>query len=231
MHLAFGICPLCNQVSRLYDEVCLSCLEALHSHQYQRHSSYTCPRCFAPRLHEQAVCSHDTPPFPIVRIMPYIGVGKQLILSYKKTGIRRLSRTFASIMSPYVRRLEQEHGPTALVPIPCSRTRIRDFGWDHMLVAARRCGDQIPIPVLPLLERTNITAQKMLTKDQRICAAKQAFQVRLSSKTKEREHLRQVRTLIVCDDVMTTGASMHACMHALKQSYSLQIIGLCLAMD
>jgi predicted amidophosphoribosyltransferase len=100
-----------------------------------------------------------------------------------------------------------------------------------MLVAARRCGDQIPIPVLPLLERTNITAQKMLTKDQRICAAKQAFQVRLSSKTKEREHLRQVRTLIVCDDVMTTGASMHACMHALKQSYSLQIIGLCLAMD
>lgn len=228
MKYAFGICPLCKNLSFLQHEVCSQCLSALLEQRYSTCYPRFCPVCYAPQLHEQAICNHNNVALPIIRIMPYIDTTKRLVLSYKKTGIKRLSWTFAHIMIPYLRLIP---GSVALVPIPCSKRRLYDFGWDHMKRVVSICGSLCSIPTLSLLKRTNLTSQKHLDRCDRLNAATEAYQVHAQLNARERRILDKTQVLIVCDDVMTTGASMHVCMRVLEQHFGKTIVGLCVAMD
>jgi ComF family protein len=99
--------------------------------------------------------------------------------------------------------------PDALVPIPLHVRRLRARGYDQALELARPIARALRIPLLPrLLVRTRATAPQ----SERNAAARRrnvrgAFCVRA--------HTAVPRHAVLVDDVMTTGATLHAAASAL----------------
>lgn len=162
----------------------------------------------------------------IIRIYYYAQECKNLILRFKMGGVKRLSETMAHIMEPSLSYIDDRFGTIVLVPVPCSHRHQALFGWDHMMEVARRCTKLYGYRTLPLLKRVGKSIQKELDREQRMNAAEKAFCV-IPGQTLP----TGIDTIVVIDDVTTTGATIETCIQVLEQSFTIPIIGLCIAMD
>lgn len=102
--------------------------------------------------------------------------------------------------------------PDALVPVPLHRSRLRSRGYDQALELAKPLAHGLALPLrADLLARTRkTTAQSLLHATERHGNLRGAFAISPASSS---------RTLpahvALIDDVMTTGATLHAAAHAL----------------
>lgn len=93
------------------------------------------------------------------------------------------------------------------VPVPLHRSRVRERGFNQALDLARHIG----LPVCPALERvTRTSSQTRLHASQRVENVVGAFRV-----TRRGQTLRD-ETILLIDDVRTTGATLDACAAVLK---------------
>ena len=115
------------------------------------------------------------------------------------------------------------------VPLHPTRRWIRGFDQAHLLAhwalhyAQKNAGDGLPRFEARLLERTRATvAQTELNAAERLANLRGAFRVR---------HPRRVRgaSVLIIDDVTTTGATLHACFDALRRAGARHVAGLCVA--
>lgn len=99
----------------------------------------------------------------------------------------------------------------ALVPIPVSKKRLRERGYDQCLMLANALSKRINIPVMCLLEKTLHTPkQSTLNKHDRQNHPKKAFQVKPQDEMPE--------TILLIDDIYTTGATAGACAEKLRRA-------------
>jgi ComF family protein len=99
--------------------------------------------------------------------------------------------------------------PQALVPVALHRQRLRQRGYDQALELARPLADTLQLPCLPVLQRQRATRpQSELDAAQRRGNLRGAFAV----STTVPAHVALV------DDVMTTGATLHAAARALRRA-------------
>ena len=103
-------------------------------------------------------------------------------------------------------------GPDALVPIPLHRARLRQRGYDQALELARPLTTALGIALRPeLLRRVRATAQQSrLDAAARARNLHRAFEASTGS--------RPPGHVVLVDDVMTTGATLHAAAHALRRA-------------
>lgn len=122
--------------------------------------------------------------------------------------------------------LDHQTHPLTLVPIPLSTSRQRDRGYNQV----QQILDQLPAEyrttVKPLLCRAHNTApQTKLDRKNRIANMTDAFTVR----SRQCRALHK-ETVIIIDDVYTTGATMQAALTALRphlpKTCSLQTVAL-----
>ena len=132
MEYALGICSLCRRLCLLYQEICEPCMCALESLLYRTRTGHWCERCGAPLLHPDAICMHDTAVDTVIRLMPYTGTAKRLLMQYRDHQVRSLVHTFHYLLQPTLLSL----GYTMIIPVPV-RPRIQ--GWDHLRYLAKRC--------------------------------------------------------------------------------------------
>jgi ComF family protein len=97
-----------------------------------------------------------------------------------------------------------------LVPVPLHRARLRERGFNQAVLLARALGRCRGLPVAPrCLVRTRVTgAQARLTASERRRNLKGAFALRSS--------LPATRSIVLVDDVLTTGATADACARVLR---------------
>jgi len=102
--------------------------------------------------------------------------------------------------------------PAALLPVPLHRARLRQRGYDQALELARPLARALGLPVLDhVLARIRATApQSQLDAAQRQRNLQRAFEVRGNA--------RLPAHVVLVDDVMTTGATLHAAAAALKRA-------------
>ena len=102
--------------------------------------------------------------------------------------------------------------PDALVPMPLHRSRLRTRGYDQALELTRPIASALRLPVrLDLLHRVRATApQSRLDAGQRRRNLRGAFAVTTSRPLPAH--------VVLVDDVMTTGATLHAAAIALKRA-------------
>ena len=102
--------------------------------------------------------------------------------------------------------------PAALVPVPLHRARLRQRGYNQALELARPLGRMLGLPVrADLLRRARATTpQSRLDADARAANLRDAFEVPL--------RLDAPRHVVLVDDVMTTGATLHAAAEALLEA-------------
>lgn len=102
--------------------------------------------------------------------------------------------------------------PEALVPVPLHRTRLRERGYDQALELARPLARRLDLPLRDdLLRRRKPTApQSRLDAAARRRNLEHAFEVR--------RHAPLPAHVALFDDVMTTGATLHAAAGALRKA-------------
>jgi ComF family protein len=119
-----------------------------------------------------------------------------------------LARTMARYMAPLVDGARRD---ALLVPVPLHRWRIWSRGFNQSAIVARELSRLTGLPTLPTaLTRTKRTPPlKGMSALQRRRAVAGAFTV-------PRSEAVRGKTVVLIDDVLTTGSTANACARALK---------------
>ncbi len=129
----------------------------------------------------------------------------RLLLRFKFHGDLAAGAVLAALMAEAMAGAEP---PQALVPVPLHRSRLRQRGYDQALELARPLAAALGLPLQPrLLRRIRATApQSELGAAARQGNVRGAFAAAATP----------LRHVALVDDVMTTGATVHAAARALQ---------------
>jgi len=141
----------------------------------------------------------------------------------KYGGLPRIADDLAAAMRPI---LPPADGPKVLIPIPLARKRLRERGYNQSEVLAHALARRWQIPVLDGLVRTRETpTQTALTPGTRLANVRAAFAVANVQCPMINDH----GTLIIVDDVFTTGATLAEAARTLEQAGARRIYGVTFA--
>jgi ComF family protein len=126
-----------------------------------------------------------------------------------------IARTMARYMAPLV---GASDGDPILVPVPLHRTRLWQRGFNQSALVARELSRQLKLPAEPMaLRRLKRTPPlKGMSSLQRRRTVAGAFKVLDKS-------VVAGRTVILVDDVLTTGSTAEACARALRRAGAARV--------
>lgn len=171
---------------------------------------------------EKALCGQcltERPPFARARAVCIYNEASSPMM----TGLKFQDKTF---LAPYIAGWMAKAGKPLLaeaelvIPVPLHRTRLFTRKYNQAMLLARAIARNAKLPVLPhVLARTRKTPpQTGLSQAQRRKNVAGAFTIAV----KYKPLVAQKRILLV-DDVLTTGATIHACTRALLKAGALRV--------
>jgi len=173
-------------------------------------------------------CIADPPPFDRMRAaVAYGDVSRAVALKLKYAGRPGVAETMARFMMRHVEFGARESGgPPLLVPVPLHRWRIWKRGYNQAALIASALGRMRDIHVAPdALERVKATpVLRGLSRGQRARAVRGAFRVTPTRRTELKG-----RTVLLVDDVFTSGATARGCAAALKRAGAARVEIICWA--
>jgi len=186
-----------------------------------------CERCGQPEPHfgPCRLCAEWPAPLTSVRSAVWLdGGARQAVHGLKYGGLPRIADDLAAAMGK-VR--PETDGPSVLIPIPLAKKRLRERGYNQSEKLARALARQWRIPVLlDVLVRTRETpTQTALTPGTRLANVRAAFAVANVQCSMINDHW----TLIIVDDVFTTGATLAEAARALEQAGASRVMGVTFA--
>ena len=188
-------CQLCNVEQQQIHSVCADCWQQLPwlKSTVQRQE-----------MEIQSACHYD---YPIDRIIQKFKYEQQLHFQ------QLLAGAFMQLRLPKIQ---------AIVPMPISKQRLAERGYNQSLVLGKILAKQLNLPIWQPITRLQQHSQKGLTRLERIENIQQQFQINTTSK------LRYRRVLIL-DDVVTTGSSIFALKQKLEQLGCQKVYAACIA--
>ncbi len=186
-----------------------------------------CLRCalpVPPGIVECGACLKNPPPLDACfAAVTYAYPWSDCMARFKFRSDTGWASTFASLLrsTPWVEpALEQA---TWVLPMPLSRARLAHRGFNQALLLARRLSPATTRSDL-LLRIRDTPAQAELSRSDRLRNLRDAFAVepRLAHQLKDRR-------VVLVDDVMTSGASLHAAATALKRCGAAHVTALVVA--
>lgn len=209
--------------------LCSSCLEKffllpIQHINFKSLDSQRCIKCGRPLISEHEFCTTcRTTPFlnvidRIIPLFPYTSLGQVLLTSWKIKGCRGLSLVFAQC---YVAVLK--YSDVVVVPVPPRPGKIREKGWDQMEEISVFLEKEYKIKIARILERKESFQQKKLGRIER--------KLNLKGKITVLQDAIIPETVILIDDLMTTGSTLDACAEALKSCGTHIVYGLTLFHD
>jgi ComF family protein len=205
-------CAVCEQLLDRGDSgiVCGRCWARLSLLPAPR-----CERCGHPTYAEACRWCELLPPF--VRAARSVcwaagETGLGVVHALKYDGWHRVAREMALRMARLEWPLDVVEERTALVPVPLSKKRERERGYNQTVHLARELAQHWSLPVwdTALVRTRHTETQTQLTPGDRLRNVSGAFSARPSA----RSALRGAH-IVVVDDVVTTAATLNACAAAL----------------
>lgn len=198
-------CLICDAPGAAGCDLCAQCHAALPW------NTHACARCALPLPEleragtECGQCLQAPPPLQLTWATFVYGTPIDgLIRRFKFHQDLAAGHLLAQLMAES---LQASSLPEAIVPVPLHASRLRQRGYDQALELARPLARQLHLPLCHGLQRVRITAaQSELDAAARRRNLKKAF-------VAQRDLPRHVALL---DDVMTTGATLHAAANALR---------------
>ena len=115
-------------------------------------------------------------------------------------------------------------GVEVLIPVPLHPARKKARGFNQSRVLARELGEIVNIGIIDgvLVKPVNVPPQTTLTAKERRKNIKGAFKVRDKAKIKD-------KTILLVDDVLTTGATIQDCSTVLINAGAKEVRGITVA--
>ncbi len=153
-------------------------------------------------------------------IFHYHGVGRDLILAFK-SGTPELARSLGKMGAQVYR--EAGFAAEVIVPIPLHFFRYWRRTYNQAELFAKCLGKELNLPVCGALRRRHAGGkQAKLNRAGRLRNARHRFEVVNSSAIRG-------RTVLLVDDVLTTGATVNAAAQALTRAGARSVVVLCAA--
>ncbi len=163
------------------------------------------------------VCSHMTPHYKTARsVFSYTSESKDLILKFKHADTINSSPLFAKWMTQF---LDEMKDPLC-IPVPLHWTRLFMRTYNQAALLAQeiaRLNHWSYAPSL-LIRKHRTPSQGHLSKKDRQKNVDRAFKISLTKKNQ-----LQKKTILLVDDVFTTGATLNACSKVLLQAGAKEV--------
>lgn len=209
-----SICPDClAKLARVPRPICLNCGAPLRS---TPESTEACPACFGkPR------------PYSFVR-SALIGNEQNMQLIYRLKYHHAIY--LATGLAPALAELQQSipepelFRQAVIVPVPTTPTHQQQRGYNQAGELARELGKILGLKVVPVLQRheTEFNSQTRLSARQRLLNAYRSFSALPAYKSGKRP---LPPSILLVDDVYTTGATTRACSRALLRLPGVERVG------
>ncbi|BAL86096.1 hypothetical protein AMIS_8760 [Actinoplanes missouriensis 431] len=192
----------------------------------------TCAVCVAELEGLRPHPATPTPPpagFPdCVTVGPYAGALRGTLLAYKEKGRHRLARPLGTLLAGAVAALAPRGRPVVLIPVPSTAAARRERYGDHMARMTRHAMRRLraagwdattiqPLRALPRPDSTSLDAAA------RHAAAVNSLRINPRIGVLQRGG-RIGGTLVVTDDIVTTGATLAAVVRRLEEA-GMQVTG------
>ncbi|MFL6751865.1 MAG: ComF family protein [Sphingomicrobium sp.] len=216
--LDFALPPRCPACGTIVGEVHSFCTDCWKQVEFLGDSG--CGTCGLPlqatEAAQCALCLARPPRIARTRAaVAYDEISRGLAIRLKYGRKVAVARTMARYMAPLVR---SEDADPILVPVPLHRTRLWRRGFNQSALVARELSRRLGLVADPfLLRRTRRTpALKGMSPLQRRKTVAGAFKVADKARVAG-------RTIILVDDVLTTGSTAEACARTLKRAGAARV--------
>lgn len=148
-------------------------------------------------------------------VTEYSSYSKDLVHSLKFNRLEAAGLAIAKLMT-----LDCPAFPSSsvVVFIPTANKRIRQRGYDQAKLIACNFAKSKSLPFYTVLSRNSNLRQVGASRKKRLTQMKHAFTVKNPRKIRG-------KTIILIDDVMTTGSTLNSAAEALKEAGAKQVIG------
>lgn len=213
-----GRCPFCTEIVIPKGErVCSSCKQKLPYISEPR-----CMKCSKPvDSDEKEYCSDcSRKAYHYNRgyaVWLYNEIMKRSIADFKYRGRKDYAVFYVNeIIRLYGDKIKSI-SPDVIVPVPIHRSKYIERGYNQAQILALLIGKELNIPVLSglLLRNKKTLPQKKLNDIERLKNLSEAFcyNVKIAGKYK-----RQIKKVLLVDDIYTTGSTIEACTNVLKSN-------------
>lgn len=214
-------CPGCGEIVDALHSFCPDCWAGLHFL-----GDGGCRTCGIPLAATDAGtcagCLAKPPRIARTRAaVAYGDVSRSLAIRLKYGRKVALAKAMARYMTPLIGTLPEQ---AVLVPVPLHRRRVASRGFNQALLIAREIGRLHDLPVAArALRRTKVTPPlKGLSPIQRRKTVAGAFRIVDAGDVRG-------RTIVLVDDVLTTGSTANACARTLLRAGAARVELLCWA--
>jgi len=148
---------------------------------------------------------------------------KNSIYRFKYAGRKEYAAFYADSMAEEYARWISTIKADAIVPIPLHKKRLKERGFNQAELIARRLSEAVFVPVCTdlLIRQVATRKQKELSAKERENNLKKAFKIS--------ENDVKLKTVILCDDIYTTGSTIDAVATLLKRSGVQEVYFIALA--
>lgn len=217
-------CPICGHIVAEDHQFCLGCWQKLDFINQP-----WCESCGLPFAYEHgagticAKCIVSPPDHDGVRAAAiYDDTSSQIAIGLKYSTKLGLAELIARHLVKY---LDEFDTNAVLVPVPLHRKRLWSRGFNQSVLIAQALSARSALLVDNVLVRDRHTPPlRSIDVKERQKLLKQAISVRQSAISRIAH-----RTILLVDDVYTTGATTNACARVLRQAGAEQVFVLCWA--
>lgn len=192
-------CLICGKVVRADELFCPACRERLPAKPRQR--IFTLPREFS-----------------VSAPLPYAGGFRRTLHALKFDGQKGRGEAIGRLMASVF-----EAAPEAQLVawVPMTPQKELERGYNQSKVLAKAVARALKLPALPVLKKVRETAtQHELSREERIHNVKAAYRA---------DPRANGKTILLVDDIVTTGSTICECAKALYDAGANEVIGLCAA--
>ena len=221
--LGYKSCMICNTISPYF--ICGNCKNLID--RSANISRERCMRCGKILISEKERCTDcrkiQEDQFYLDRnfaIYPYHLWSKKLLYQWK---IKK-NRLFGELFAEKVMKVKNQFFPDSpLVPVPPRPNKLEIEGWDQINDLSNFLKYRYDVPIQNYLVRTEKRQQKLLSREERL---ENNDRYRASTTLMKEEE--KPETVVLIDDIYTTGATLKNCAKILKENGIKNVYGITL---
>ena len=186
---------------------------------------YSCG-AISPRARTCVHCRRPGTPRSVWVVTDYAGLAKAILQLYKFGHSRVAADNIAQLMVEAIEAYNQTNNLAAanylVVDVPTATNRIRERGFDHSQLLAKRVAAQLGLEYCQVLSRLGQSRQVGAKRSARLEQLSGGYLARKPNQIKS-------RNILLIDDVVTTGSTLRAATKALRAAGARRVDALVFA--